>query len=88
MKLLYKVVDSVNNVLTFMGKGVRQSFSDYCELETVYDEQTILASNGAMMTVVEFGGSLVMRDNETLISDIVTPFKFIFHPIKKMYVMI
>lgn len=73
MKLLYKVVDSVNNILTFMGKGVRQSFSDYCELETVYDEQTILASNGAMMTVVEFGGSLVMRDNKTLITDIVAP---------------
>lgn len=73
MKLLYNVVNGVNGVLTYLGKGLRQSFSDYCELETVYDDKTIISSDGSMLTILELKGSLVLRDNKLLVEEIIEP---------------
>lgn len=54
------IVDSVEKLLAWMGTGLKQSLADYCDIESVDDEQTITFKDGSLVTIISLLGSYRM----------------------------
>jgi intracellular multiplication protein IcmB len=54
------VVDNVEALLAWLSQGVKQAGADYCDIETVDDDQTIVFKDGTLATVIRLHGSFRM----------------------------
>lgn len=54
------IIGSVETLLAWIGTGIKQSIADYCDIETVDDEQTIAFKDGTLVTIIALLGSYRM----------------------------
>ena len=55
------VIDGIQAVMEGLGSSVRSGFSDYCDLETLDSENTLVAQDGSLCTVVDIRGTQRLR---------------------------
>ncbi len=60
MAFAEEIIDSVETLLAWIGTGIKQSIADYCDIETVDDEQTIVFKDGTLVTIISLLGSYRM----------------------------
>jgi intracellular multiplication protein IcmB len=72
-KLLSGVIDSIETLLDSIGNGLRSGLHNYCDLETVDDEDTIVAKDGSLMSLIEVKGVRNIVTGKTLFNQIVMP---------------
>lgn len=61
MGIVSSVIDSLDSLMEAIGGGLRFGFADYCELETIDDENTLVSKDGALCTMIEVHGSQKLR---------------------------
>lgn len=72
-KLFSGVIDAVETLLDSIGNGLRTGLSNYCDLETVDDEDTIVAKDGSLMSLIEIKGVRNIVTGNTIYQNIVMP---------------
>lgn len=50
------VIDSFESILQWLSVSLKQTTSSYCELETAYDEHTLIAKDGSFVSVFRING--------------------------------
>ncbi|WP_324810059.1 hypothetical protein [Ralstonia pickettii] len=74
MAFAENLVENVETLLAWISRGVKQAAADYCDIESVDDEQTITMRDGTLLTVIRLHGSYRMigaeefQDADTKIS--------------------
>ncbi|MDH0342011.1 hypothetical protein [Chromobacterium haemolyticum] len=58
------VIENVENLLAWLSSSVKQAGADYCDVESVDDEQTIAFRDGTLATIVRLHGSYRMIGSE------------------------
>lgn len=60
------LIDGLDSLMEGMGSAMRHGLADYCDLETVDDEHTLVATDGSLCTVIDIRGSQRLRSGENL----------------------
>ncbi len=60
MEIAEGIIESVEKLLAWIGSGVKQGFSDYSEIDSVDDAQTITFKDGTLLTIISLLGSYRM----------------------------
>lgn len=55
--MVEKIADVAEGLLSWLGRSVKQSMSDYVDIKTVEDEVTFVLSDGSRMTLLRVDGS-------------------------------
>lgn len=55
------IIDGLDAVLDGIGSSMKQGIADYCELETIDDETTLVATDGSLCTVIDLRGTQRLR---------------------------
>lgn len=71
MAILTSVVESIDNLLDFIGSKSKQSISDYCDIETADDEHVLVAKNGSLLTIINLDGIKTLVNSESFYNNIV-----------------
>ena len=64
MSFVNSCVNTVEGLLQYLSSGLNQSLTDYCDLESVDDDQTITMRDGTLFTIVRVQGSVRMIGQE------------------------
>ena len=73
-KFVSGVIDSIESLLDTLGGPIKSSLSHYCDLETVDDEDTLVAKDGSLITLFEVKGIRNLVTGKTIFHQVVTPF--------------
>lgn len=57
-------IDGLESLMDGMGGALRHGFADYCDLETIDDENTLVAQDGSLCTVIDIHGTQRLRSGE------------------------
>jgi len=60
MKFAERVIDNIESLLAWAATSVKQAGADYCDIESVDDEQTITMRDGTLLTIIQIHGSYRM----------------------------
>lgn len=60
MAFVDSVIEGVENLLIWMSSSTKQAGADYCDIESVDDEQTIAFRDGSLATIIRLHGSYRM----------------------------
>lgn len=63
MGLATSILNGMDTVLDAFGSSIRQGFADYCDLETVDDNHTLVARNGSLCTMIDVRGTQRLRSS-------------------------
>lgn len=55
------IIDGLDSIMDGLGGSLKHGFADYCDLETVDDERTLVASDGSLCTVIDIRGTQRLR---------------------------
>lgn len=61
MGLATSIIDGLDSIMDGIGSSMKQGFADYCDLETIDDEHTLVAKDGSLCTIVDIRGSQRLR---------------------------
>jgi intracellular multiplication protein IcmB len=75
MPLFESIVDGIDAVLDKFASDARYSLGDYCDLETAEDEETLVARDGSLITLLEIRGVQTLTGSSTFVNQIVMPLK-------------
>lgn len=71
--MLGPFIDGVDTVLDAITSALKSSIHDYCDIETVDDPHTLVAKNGALLSVVQIHGIRNLVSTKTLYETVVAP---------------
>lgn len=57
-------IDGLDSLMDGLGGALRHGFADYCDLETIDDENTLVATDGSLCTVIDIHGTQRLRSGE------------------------
>lgn len=64
MGIVSSVIDSLDSLMEAIGSNMRFGFADYCDLETIDDENTLVDKSGSLCTLVDVMGSQKLRSGD------------------------
>jgi intracellular multiplication protein IcmB len=73
MSLFASLLDGLDSGFLWLSSTIKQSFSDYCDLETAEDSAILVARDGSLMSVVRIDGSKSLIGAKNFYSNIVEP---------------
>ena len=72
-KIFSGIIDALETALDALGGGLKSGLPNYCDLETVDDEETIVAKDGSLISLIEIKGVRNIVTGRTLFNQIVLP---------------
>lgn len=72
-KIFSGIIDAIETMLDSLGGGLRSGLPNYCDLETVDDDRTIVAKDGSLISLIEIKGVRNIVSGKTLFNQIVLP---------------
>lgn len=81
MGLATSLIDSLDTIMDGFGSSLRQGFADYCDLETIDDDHTLVAKDGSLCTVIDIRGTQRLRSGtgvDTMVDRLVSSLQSLF----------
>lgn len=73
MGIFSGIVDGIDAALDHLGSFPKQSITDYCDLEAVDDEKTLVSKDGSLITLVEVRGMRGLMGGRDLFNQVSIP---------------
>ncbi len=61
MGFLTSLADGLDSIMDGLGASMKHGFADYCDLETIDDGKTLVATDGSLCTVIDIRGTQRLR---------------------------
>ncbi|HCJ8469501.1 TPA: hypothetical protein NV714_003291 [Escherichia coli] len=71
MAILTSMVDSIDNLLDYLGSKSKQSISDYCDIETVDQDSVLVSKNGSLLSIISVDGVKKLMSSGNFYDDVV-----------------
>lgn len=71
--MISSFVNSVDGLLDFFSTKLKSSISDYCDIETVDSESTLVSKDGSLLSIIKIQGVKNLINSDSLVQDIVLP---------------
>lgn len=73
MSVFGSLIDGLDSGFVWLGGHMKQTFADYCDLETAEDDHTLVARDGSLMSVVRVDGVKSLVGGRNFYGNIVEP---------------
>lgn len=61
------LIDGLSSLMDGLGSALRHGFADYCDLETVDSDNTLVSTDGSLCTLVEVHGTQRLRSGDGVV---------------------
>ena len=92
MGIATSVIDALDSLMDGLGSAGKQGFADYCELETIDDDHTLVATDGSLCTLIDMRGTQRLRSGygvdsmvERLVSSLQSSFEKRGHALQAFF---
>lgn len=75
MTVLSSFVNMVDDVLDYFSRKSKQSISDYCDIETSFEEGVLASKDGSLLSIIEIHGVRTLLGETNFLDNIVIPLR-------------
>lgn len=61
------LIDGLSSLMDGLGSALRHGFADYCDIETVDSDNTLVSTDGSLCTMIEIHGTQRLRSGDGVV---------------------
>ena len=73
MSVFASLIEGVDSAFSWLGGQMKQTFADYCDLESAEDDFTLVAKDGSLLSVIRVDGVRTLVGGRNFFSNVVEP---------------